>query len=167
MSRNWTSLALWGAPWGFVVATGCALFGSGPDLQRAKGYSVKAPSSWENVEKAESDRAFRLPSGGLATVTSSCNRNSDAPLETLTKHLMLGARHVNILEQKRENVDGVAGLKTKVKATFEGKPINLVLFVLAKEDCIFDFSMMSPKEITSGDDSDFMKLVQSFNYGKR
>src|SRR5437763_533123 len=78
--------------WTFALGlfAGCALVGGGTDLERASGYSVSPPDPWKNRSRGDSDRAYLLPSGNIVTLVSSCNRNPDAPLDVLTRHLLMG-----------------------------------------------------------------------------
>ena len=149
-----------------LFQSGCSLFGGGSDIQRAKEYSVNPPASWSKTDRAESDRAYKTSEGNFATVTSSCNRNTDAPLEVLTRHLLIGERKPSIQNQRRIKVAGSDGLLSSVHVTEGNHNIYLALFVLSKEGCIFDFSLVSPKQITEKESSEFVNFVQSFNYGK-
>jgi len=151
-----------------LLLSGCALFGGGGgNLPKAKGYRVQSPARWQEMEKADSDYAYRLPSGNLATLNSSCTRNSQAPLEVLTKHLLFGARNVEYLEREKVDVRGDQGLLSRVSATIEGVPFQLLVFVLPKNGCIFDFSLVSPREIATGDRQEFLAFVKSFQYGSK
>ena len=148
--------------------SGCALFGGGGgNLPKAKGYQIDAPERWQEMEKADSDYAYRLPSGNLATLNSSCSRNSQAPLEVLTKHLLFGARNVEYLERQKIDVRGDVGLLSRVAATTEGVPFQLLIFVLPKNGCVFHFSLVTPRDIAQADRQEFLAFVKSFRYGSK
>lgn len=150
----------------FAFAAGCALFGGGGDsVPKAKGYQVTVPQGWREQDRAEGDRAFRLPSGSLVAMNSSCTRNSRAPLEVLTKHLLIGSRNVEIEAREKLKIAGSEGLYSKVRATVEGTPFHLQLVVLPKNGCVFDFSLMSPKPIVEREAEDFLAFAKSFHYG--
>ncbi len=146
----------------------CALFGGGGgNLPKAKGYDVDPPDGWQEMDKADSDRAYRLGAGGVVTLNSSCTRNSQAPLEVLTKHLLFGARNVQYVDRQKISVSGTEGLFSRVSATTEGVPFHLLLFVLPKNGCIFDFSLVSQKEVSDGDTKEFLVFIKSFKYGSK
>jgi hypothetical protein len=156
-----------------IAATGfffcsCALFGGGggDQLARATNYHVTPDPSWKPADKREADQAYRLPSGGVATLTSSCHRDSTAPLETLTRHLMMGARKVNIKHRETIAVNGSEGLYSSVAARLDNTAFNLELFVLPKKGCIFDFTLISPKTLPPSEVADFKGFIKSFQYGK-
>jgi hypothetical protein len=146
---------------------GCALFGGGSDkLERSKEYAIVTPSEWAPSEgKGESDKAYRLKSGSVVTVTSSCDRGAGNSPVVLTKQLLIGARNVRYEKRQRILVDGKDGLHSTVKATLDGVPFHLEIVVLPTGTCVFDFSLMSPKPITDSEKSQFLEFVKSFHYG--
>lgn len=148
-----------------AVSAGCALFGGSEKIVRAKGYSVQSPAGWRELDRAESDRAYRLKSGALATFVGSCNRNSDAPLEVLTRQLLIGMRSVRMQTQTRTSVSGGEGLVSRLKAIEDGVPFNLEVAVVKKLGCVFDFTLVSPKEIPVGEYAEFEGFLRSFRYG--
>lgn len=147
---------------------GCALFGGGGEgsWARSQAYTVTPPAGWRKREPVDSDKAFQLSSGSIATVTSSCHRHPDASLPLLTKHLLFGTREVNI--EKRENltIDGTEGLLSKLTASMDGSKFHMILVVARKEGCVFDFSLVSPKPLQAGDESEFLSFVRSYRNGK-
>ena len=134
------------------------------DTDHAVGYSLVAPTPWVTQGKTQGDRAYLLPSGCVVTMTSSCSRSADAPLDVLTKHLLIGSRHVAIEKRETWIVDGTQGLHSKLKATFEGKPFFLELFVLPKAGCVFDFTLISKSPLAANDSQQFSEFIRSFHY---
>lgn len=146
--------------------SGCSLFSSGPDLQHAAGYQFQPLPQWKSASRGDSDRAYRLPSNNVFTVTSSCNRHADAPLEVLTRHLLIGTRNVQYLQQKKVVVDGGEALFSEVKSDLADEPFHLMIVVLSKNSCIFDFTLVSPQPISPKDEEQFWSAIKSFKYGK-
>lgn len=142
----------------------CAFLGSGPDIVHASGYQFHAPSSWKKMEPGESDHAYRLPSNDIATLTSSCHGHPDAPLEILTRHLLFGTHDAKIAEQRHISVNGIPALRTEVRETLDGKAFSLILVVLSKNGCVFDFDLLSPKTIGDREDQEFMRFTESFSF---
>ncbi len=149
-----------------LVCAGCSIVGGAPDLERASGYHVDPPESWSRKGRAESDRAYTLPSGNVVTLVSSCHRSPDAPLDVLTQHLLMGTRGTTVKKREKTTFGKNAGLHSLVVTKLEGKTFHLELFVLAKNECVFDFSLLSPKEIPASDSKAFQQFVGSFQYGK-
>ena len=151
------------------LVSSCALFGlggGGDEVKHTQNYSVSAPGGWKKIDSDESDHAFRLPSGDIVEMNSSCNRNTHEPLEWMTRHLLFGDRDTDIVRREKLSVDGKEGLFSEVQTTLEGKPFHLNLFVLPSHGCIFDFSLVSPKNIPENETHEFLSFVRSFKYGK-
>lgn len=152
---------------GLVVFSNCGLLGGGgSELVRSDNYRVVPPSHWKAIDRHESDKAFRLPSNNVVTVTSSCNRATDVPLDVLTRHLLIGGRNIESVEKRNITVDGAEGLFSRVRANYDKVRAYLLLFVLPKEGCVYDFSLVSNKLIPDRDIDDFLVFVKSFHYGK-
>jgi len=150
-----------------LTMTGCALFGSGDtEPPTAKGYTIRTPQHWIPQPKNQSDYAFKLPTGPVLTVTSTCAQNADAPLEVLTRHLLIGSRNITILRRAPKTIDGVGGLFSEVRATYDKEPFFLNVFVLPKLGCVFDFTLISPKPIPVEETQEFLNFLESFHYGE-
>ena len=151
----------------FVYSTGCGLLGGGePSIPRAKGYQVSAPAGWKLKETGvESDTTYTLPSGNVATVTSSCNRPYEASPEVLTRQLLIGTRNISFDKRERMTVNGVEGLFSSVKASADGRPLYMQILVLSKKACVFDFTLVSPKQISENESQEFLGFVRRFKYG--
>jgi hypothetical protein len=148
----------------FTSVPGCALFGSG-DPPRAK-YSLNAPQNWKSEERAESDLAFILPSGNTVTVSSSCTRDSRAPLDLLTRHLLIGTRNVVVERREKMSVHELVGLYSSVRATVDKIPFHMEVFVIAREACIYDFMLLSPSEISRIEANEFRDFIRSIHFAK-
>jgi hypothetical protein len=92
--------------------------------------------------------------------------HDSAPLEVLTRHLLIGTRDVEYRKQERIRVGASEGLHSSVRATLEGVPFRFEFFVISKNQCIFDFSLMSPKEISTSELGQFVSFFKSFRYGQ-
>ena len=145
--------------------THCSLIG-GAGIKRAKNVSFSTPENWaETSSDGESDRAFKLKSGSTVTLTSSCQAPRSSSLERLTKDLLLGARKIQYIKQEKFVVANTQALFSHVNTTVDEQPFQLLFVVLKKNDCIFDFSLVSPKPITHSEIQEFLQFAKSFNYG--
>lgn len=70
------------------------------------------------------------------------------------------------VEKRNITVDGANGLFSRVRANYDNVRAYLILFVLPKEGCVYDFSLVSNKLIPDRDIDDFLVFIQSFRYGK-
>jgi hypothetical protein len=150
-----------------LTFTHCALFGGGEgSVVHSKTYRTSVPQQWNPQDRGEGDEAFQLDSGAVVTLTSSCGKNNAYPLETLTKQLLIGARKIKIIEQKRKKVSGGEGLYSVVTAVYDGVPMNLVLFVIPIDSCVFDFTLLKRQSPNEKELKEFNDYLQSFNYVK-
>ncbi|MEZ4751662.1 MAG: hypothetical protein R3B54_13870 [Bdellovibrionota bacterium] len=148
-----------------LLFAGC--FGGERSVRHAEGYHISPPKRWESTDKGNGDRAFKLKSGSLVAVSSSCNRHADADLQVLTRHLLIGVRNVVFIRQTYLEVNGAQGLYSSVRGEAGQDPIRFEIFVISKGGCIFDFTLLNKKQISAGDVAEFKQLVMSFRYAKR
>ncbi|MBI1859999.1 MAG: hypothetical protein HYR96_03655 [Deltaproteobacteria bacterium] len=153
-----------------LITASCALLGGGgpedrvSNIKHAKNYQTASPTAWTPIDRADSDSAYKTRAGNITTMTSSCDRDATQSLELLTKHLLIGARKIQTVESETMMIDGTEGLYSHVKAQLEGKPFELHLFVTTRKNCIFDFTLMSPKTSTDIEVGEFKSFVRSFRY---
>jgi hypothetical protein len=73
-------------------------------------------------------------------VNATCVDHDDPPLEVLTRHLLMGFTERETLTQTLEPMDGRQALRTHVRARLDGVPVELILVVLKKDGCVYDFT---------------------------
>ncbi len=149
-----------------VVGLSGGCFSGKRSVKHAEGYNLIAPSGWQEHGHGENERAYKLPSGNLVAVTSSCDRHAQADLQILTRDLLLGTRKQTYKKQEHMTINGAKALYSSLVAQLEGKPVHYEAVVLSKDNCIFDFTMVSRKAIGSADVSQFLSFVKSFQYAK-
>jgi hypothetical protein len=149
----------------FFGGSACSLFGGG-GIEHSGAYTVQRPKDWRALDHGDSDEAFRLPSGNLVTLTSSCDKDTNVSLSLLTKQLLIGARHINVIKQIPMTVQQKEALYSSLRASYENVPFNIEAVVLTRDTCIFDFTLLSPKPIPEKDIEQFLVFVKSFSYGK-
>jgi len=102
--------------------------------------------AWRRIDlDGHNDLAFR--NGGLGAViqvNASCDPDLDIPLRALTNHLLIGfteRRH-----RAEDLVDMVSreALRTHVEAKLDGVARELILHVLKKDGCVYDFALVAP-----------------------
>lgn len=133
-----------------VLALGCGTTGSlhggvfrGVETTYAIG---ELPSGWLKVSvDKQNDLAWRHPSyGAVMHVDSSCDSGLDTPLHPLTNHLLVGFTAREIIEQKLVDMDDREALRTHLRARLDGVPRELMLQVLKKNGCVYDFALVAP-----------------------
>ena len=99
------------------------------------------PDTWRRIEVDETLLAFRDDqASALIAVNGRCRRDGDdVPLQALTKHLFLQFTNREVLEQRTIPLDGRAALRTVLLADLDGVPRRFFVYVLKKDDCVYDF----------------------------
>jgi hypothetical protein len=101
---------------------------------------------WGRVDVAgHNDVAFSHPDhGAIVQVNSSCNPALDIPLEALTQHLLIGFTERDIQSQDRVPMAAREALRTHAVAKLDGVPREMVFYVLKKDGCVYDLSLVAP-----------------------
>lgn len=149
-----------------LASSHCAFFGGGSNenLKRALGYKLSVPTEWKNIDKQESDAAYRLPSGVIMEMTSSCTRHHDASLEILTKQLLIGTRNIHIEKQEKISISNGTGLLTELTTSHQGSIVYLSVIVFSERGCVFDFSLLGNRKFSDSERSQFVQLARSLQY---
>ena len=104
---------------------------------------------WERLSVSGNDLAWRHEGwGAIAQVNASCDPFQDVPLTALTNHLVIGFTDREWHDQRLVQLDGREALRSRVTARLDGVPRELVLYVLKKDECTYDFALV----VASGDD---------------
>lgn len=89
-----------------------------------------------------------------------CHRDSDdVPLSALTRHLYIGFTDREIQHEQPLTLDGRAALRTEMTARLDGVPMHLVLVVVKKNWCVYDFWHIAGQ---SGETPEFDQFVEGF-----
>ena len=78
-------------------------------------------------------------------MNASCDTALDIPLVALTNHLLVGFTERSEVEpQALVQMDGREALRTHVVAKLDGVTRELLLTVLKKDECVYDFALLAP-----------------------
>lgn len=127
---------------------------------------------WERVAVgAHNDLAWsNAPLAAIAQVNATCNQpDQDVPLQALTRHLLIGFTAytyppIDAADQETVPMDGREALRTHLVAKLDGVPRELLLVVMKKDDCVYDFALVAPPgELFESARPDFERLVATFH----
>jgi hypothetical protein len=104
------------------------------------------PASWRRVELAAADLAFRDdPHEGSVLLNSRCaTADRDAPLASLTQHLIMGTTARQVRLEETVPFDGREARHTVLEAQLDGVPMAYDIYVLKKDGCVFDLVYVAP-----------------------
>ncbi len=100
---------------------------------------------WERLDvEQQNDLAWSHDgSGAVIQVNSSCDPALDIPLAALTNHLLIGFTDREIAAQEVIELDGREAMQTHVTAKLDGVTRELLLTVLKKNTCVYDFALVA------------------------
>ncbi len=106
-------------------------------------------------------RSARL--GAIVQANATCDPDADAPLTALTAHLLIGFTDRTLEAQELTPMDGREALRTRLVARLDGVPRRIVLVVLKKDGCVYDFSLVAaPGPAAAEAESAFDAFVAGF-----
>jgi hypothetical protein len=104
------------------------------------------PQGWTSLD-VEGDNDLAWASDGLAAViqvNASCDPSLDIPLRNLTQQLLIGFTDREVLEEATVPMDEREALRTHLYAKLDGVRRELLLYVMKKDGCVYDFSLVAP-----------------------
>jgi len=100
---------------------------------------------WRPLDVDSNDVAYiSNDSPHSLAVNATCASDGDASLEVLTGHLLMGFTDRELVDEKRVSMDGRDSLRSRYKAKLDGVPVEMMLVVLKKDGCVYDFTYLSP-----------------------
>ncbi|MBI4512288.1 MAG: hypothetical protein HY698_21830 [Deltaproteobacteria bacterium] len=122
--------------------------------------------SWKRIEARGGDLAWFEPRAtAIMSVTATCHGHKDPPLEVLRSDLLLGTRDRRYLLEERIVLDSRDALHSVVMVTLDGVPMVYDLYVLKKDGCVYDLSLVSPPESYDLVADEFQHFVGDFHAG--
>ena len=110
-------------------------------------YAIGQPDAdWERLDiGGDNDLAFsHEASNAVIQVNATCDPSMDAPLSALRNHLLIGWTEREVQSEELIEVDAREALRTHLLAKLDGVPREMVLTVLKKDECVYDFAMVAP-----------------------
>jgi len=119
---------------------------------------------WERVMLSSNDLAWFIEDTGHALqVNATCKGHDDPPLDVLVRHLLMGFTERQLVEEQKVVVDERDALRSHYRAKLDGVPVELLLLVVKKDNCVYDFSYVAPLGRFEERVADFEALVHGFH----
>ncbi len=115
----------------------------------------------------QNDLAWHSDSkGAVMHVDSNCDPALDIPLTALRSHLMIGFTEREVVEEEVVPMDGREALRTQLQAKLDGVPRDILLQILKKNDCVYDFGLITPPGPSFEEAlADFDQMLAGFTTG--
>lgn len=120
--------------------------------------------AWQPIEIEGNDAAWHDPgSGAVIHVDHACGRDLDVPLPSLVQHLLIGFTEREYLVEETVPFDGREARHVVVRASLDGVPRMLELYVLKKDGCIYDIGVVAPPRTFEQVRSSFETFARGFH----
>jgi hypothetical protein len=119
------------------------------------------PAGWQLLRLDGADVAYRDEAhDGSAMFDVRCRRrDDDAPLTVLAAHLVMGTTEREIASEETIPFDGREALHTQMRAKLDGVPMQYDLYVMKKDECIYDLVYVAPPERFAEGQADFERFA--------
>jgi hypothetical protein len=135
----------------------------------AYAFAVSLPGDeWQPVPDEPSVLTLTHPqlAAGI-TISVTCNRERDVPLNILTRHLFFGFKNMEVLQQEPQALNGVPALKTVARARLDAHEVQVHSYVVQRDGCIYDMVYFaSPQDYARGEPS-FARMMAGFRFLQR
>jgi hypothetical protein len=147
-----------------LAACGGATFNDGVYSDEFTRYRVgRLSTAWQPVETSGNDLAFYQRGKGTIAVNSTCHEYEDVPLPALVNHLLFDTTRRNVLLEETVTLTGRGAQHVLADLELDGVPIQVELFVLRKDGCIFDLSHIRSRSVSASARGEFLAFVQGFD----
>lgn len=149
-----------------LLLNSCALMRTKEIGHKSTSYVIKeAPKAWEKIPPGGSDHAFaNSKTNSIITANSLCGRYESTSLRQLTNNILSGLDQSSIEESATVPYVGREALRTKARARMDGIPVYLIIKTVRKNECIYDFILISSSdEIRRADSKEFDRMLKSIN----
>ncbi len=148
----------------------CSVLG-GPlrEDTKASGYQLKTPRNWSavnpEVTQSTADRIYRTAGGeAMIALNSLCHRYESTSLERLARQYESGLRDAVSLGDEELMIDGRRAYRLHLKGNYDGVPSEMIIVVLRKNECLFDFSLVGVSPLSERVIKEFRSWSESFRY---
>jgi hypothetical protein len=165
--------------WGWWLAAGCLALMSLTSCRATVGqvigqqfvssayaFAVPLPGDeWQPVSDEPSVLTLTHPrlAAGI-TISVTCERERDVPLNILTRHLFFGFKNMEVLQQEPQALNGVPALETVARAHLDAHEVQLHSYVVRRDGCIYDMVYFaSPQDYARGEPS-FTRMIAEFRF---
>jgi hypothetical protein len=127
-----------------IFISSCSFLGSSPD-NKSEHYTIKqAPLDWKILPPGGSDHAFsNEETFSIITINSLCGRYESTSLKQLTYNILGGLDNPTLDESSSVQYNNREALRSNATAKIDGIEVFLTVKILRKNECIYDFILIS------------------------
>jgi hypothetical protein len=126
-------------------------------------FRVAALPGWDRVDAEGGDLAWLHPSTNAVIATNAtCRAHKDPPLGVLMNDLLIGTTERKFLLEENVPLDGREAKHAVVAASVDGVPLVFDLYVLKKDGCVYDVTLVTPPAAYETVADEFVHFVAGF-----
>ncbi len=147
-----------------------ASFGGGVYRDAHVAFQLESvPIGWRPIRVSDATLAFRDDAHEASVlINGRCiPDDGDAPLASLTEHLIIGTTARQFSLEETVAMDGREARHTVLQAKLDGVLMAYDIFVLKKNGCVYDLVYVGSPGDLRGGTSDFERLARSFRTVER
>ncbi len=131
-------------------------------------YRVGALSAaWQPIAAEGNDLAFHRRGMGTIAVNSTCTEYDDVPLSALVNHLLFDTTERQVRLEETVTLVGRGARHVLVDLELDGVPVQLELYVLRKDGCVYDLSHVRARTAPLAARDTFLAFVRRFDVLER
>ena len=112
------------------------------------------------------DLAWLQPDeNAVMAVNAACSGHGDPPLQILMNDLLIGTTDRRVLMGETVTLDGRDALHQVVSVRVDGVPVIYDLYVMKKDGCVYDLTLVTPPRAYDRASAQFGTLVAGFRGG--
>ena len=150
-----------------LLFASCSVTGPLREDRPATDFSFPEPlKGWKSLPLSEgAQRLYQHSStGSVLSMSSLCDRYATAPLNRLLRTPLSSLGAYKELEFKNLRISDRDAEQLHVSGSLDGVKVEVVMIVLRKNECIFDFSLQATPQIQNVVKNDFLKMVKGFSF---
>jgi hypothetical protein len=123
----------------------------------------RPPARWQPLAIEGAALAFRSPELAAAIgLRVDCGSPEPGPLPAVARHLFFGLSHAEIETREPVALSGASGMRTRLRARLDDRPVEVDSVTVRFQGCLFDFMYVAPPDRFGRGRTDFDVFVQSW-----
>jgi hypothetical protein len=134
-------------------------------------YAFEVPlpgDEWQPLPDEPSLLTFthaQLAAGISISVT--CDRERDVPLNILTRHLFFGFKDIEVLHQGPQTFSGASALKTVARARLDAREMQICSYVVQHDSCVYDMVYFATPQDYDRGEPGFERMIAGWRFLQR
>lgn len=151
-----------------ILVSSCSFVSNSESVEKSKNLNLNFKnSSWVKIDSDKADYAFKhKESRSIMVINSLCKKYDRTTLEQLTENILAGLQESKTTEKNKLRLFDRESLRTKASGKLDGVTTHMMIEVVKKDRCIYDFVLITKKSsLDKNLEADFIELVRSSQAG--